>query len=58
MKNVHSKSPHQKSRNSPTIQMFFFVFLVAKFFRFTFEEKKRCVFFFFKGEEKNCQLKN
>ena len=38
MKNVNFKSPHQKLCNSPKIQMFFFVFLAAKFFLFTFEK--------------------
>ena len=50
MKNAHSKFPHQKLYNSPTIQMllFFCVF-------FTFEKVVLCNFF--KGEQKNLATK-
>ena len=54
MKNVHSKSLHKKLYNSPTIQMYFFVYLVAKQFWFPFED---IIFFFLKVNNKNVATK-
>ena len=57
MKNVHSKSPHQRLCNSPTIQMFFVVvFLVTTFFWFTFQVRNPIFFLSSKVNKKIQQL--
>ena len=45
MKNVHSKSPHQKLCNSPTMQIGFFLFFNGQ--KFFVHLKKNCVLQFF-----------